>query len=92
MSSPRFQSFALSLGIGILLTVVFTGGLALNAAVIMTIVAIALWTVKVIERPQPDLLIAVIGFILGIVVAVIAPLLLGIPEAAVVILILAVLM
>lgn len=84
----RIQPFVISLVIGILLPAVFAGGLAINAAVIVTIAAIVLWVVKVVERPQPELLIAVFGLIFGLVAGVVLAPLLGVPDAAAVVIVL----
>lgn len=87
--SSRIQSLVVSVGIGLLLPAVVSAPLVV---IVTVIAAMLLWIVKVSERKDNDLLLPIIGLAIGIVVAVLTAPLLGVPEAAVWILLFAVLM
>lgn len=84
--SARIQSLVISLGIGLLLPAVVSAPLA---ALLAVIAAMLLWIVKVSERKEADLLLPIIGLVIGVLVALATAPLLGIPEAAVFILLFA---
>lgn len=81
--SARIQAFVVSLIIGLLLPAVFVGGLAITAALVAVIAAMILWLFKVVERPQPDMLLPIVGLVVGILVALVTAPLLPMPFAAV---------
>lgn len=81
--SGRIQAFVVSLVIGLLLPAVVVGGLAITAALVAVIAAMILWLFKVVERPQPDMLLPIIGLVVGILVALVTAPLLPMPYAAV---------
>lgn len=81
--SGRIQAFVVSLVIGLLLPAVFSGGLVITAALVATVAAMILWLFKVAERPQSDILLPIVGLVVGFLVAVVTAPLLPMPYAAV---------